>query len=391
MASLTLYGTQWCSDCKRTKQFLGEQRVRYNWVDVESDPDGLAFIEQAQDGGHSVPTLRFDDGTVLVEPSNGELAAKLGLSLKARCPFYDVIIIGGGPAGLMAAIYLAREGLDALIIERAGVGGQAGVTERLDNFPGWPEGIGGGELADRLATQAQRFGVEILRAQEVVSLQTHGRNRDVHTADGAEYGARAMLVATGSTYLRLGVPGEAEFLGAGIHFCATCDGPFYKGQDVAVIGGGNSAGEEAIFLARFAAHVTMLVRGPHLTASQIVQQKVRENEKISVRYNTVVEAFQGDKRLRSLLIRDRTTGVTEEITPAGVFVFIGLKPNSGFLPDEIERDSQGFVKTGIDLQTTMPGIFAAGDVRAGSTKQAASAVGEGATAALAIREYLKHV
>jgi thioredoxin reductase (NADPH) len=391
MASLTLYGTQWCSDCKRTKQFLGEQRVRYNWVDVESDPDGLAFIEQAQDGGHSVPTLRFDDGTVLVEPSNAQLAAKLGLSLKARCPFYDVIIIGGGPAGLMAAIYLAREGLEALIIERAGVGGQAGVTERLDNFPGWPEGIGGGELADRLAEQARRFGVEILRAQEVESIQTHGRNRDVHTADGAEYGARAMLVATGSTYLRLNVPGEAEYLGAGIHFCATCDGPFYKGQEVAVIGGGNSAGEEAIFLARFASRVTMLVRGPHLTASQIVQQKVAENERITVRYNTSVEEFKGDKRLRSLVIRDKTTGAREEITPAGVFIFVGLKPNSGFLPDEIERDSQGFVKTGIDLQTTMPGIFAAGDVRAGSTKQAASAVGEGATAALAIREYLKRV
>jgi thioredoxin reductase (NADPH) len=291
----------------------------------------------------------------------------------------------------MAAIYMAREGLNALIIERAGVGGQAGVTERLDNFPGWPDGIGGADLADRLTVQAERFGVEILRAQEVESIQTHGRNRDVHTADGAEYGARAMLVATGSTYLRLGVPGEAEFIGAGIHFCATCDGPFYKGQDVVVIGGGNSAGEEAIFLARFAGHVTMLVRGPHLTASQIVQQKVLENEKISVRYNTTVEAFKGDKRLRSLVIRDKTTDTMEEITPAGAFIFIGLKPNSGFLPDEIERDSQGFVKTGIDLQTTMPGIFAAGDVRAGSTKQAASAVGEGATAALAIREYLKHV
>ncbi|HEX6607445.1 MAG TPA: FAD-dependent oxidoreductase, partial [Chloroflexia bacterium] len=262
MDEITIYGTTWCSDCKRTKKFLGEQRVAYSWVDVEESSDGLAFIESVQDGGHNVPTVKFGDGAVLVEPSNADLARKLGISTKAKRDFYDVVIIGGGPTGLMAAIYLAREGVDCLIVERAGLGGQAGVTERLDNFPGWPDGIPGAELADRLAEQARRFGVEILAAQAVTSIETHDGYRDVHTAGGDEYGARAMLIASGSTYARLGVPGEEGFIGSGIHFCATCDGPFYKGRPVMVIGGGNSAGEESIFLARFASAVTILVRGP---------------------------------------------------------------------------------------------------------------------------------
>jgi thioredoxin reductase (NADPH) len=390
MQEITVYGTPWCSDCKRTKQFLGEQRQPYHWVDVEESAEGLAFIETVQNGGHSVPTIAFAGGDVLVEPSNAELARALGLSTKAKRSFYDAIIIGGGPTGLMSAIYLAREGVDCLIVERAGLGGQAGVTERLDNFPGWPEGIGGAELADRLAQQARRFEVEILTAQAVETIETHDGYRDVHTTDGSEYGAHAILIATGSTYARLHVPGEEDFLGSGIHFCATCDGPFYRGRPVAVVGGGNSAGEESIFLARFASEVTILVREEQMSATKIVQEKVAENPKIRVRYHTVVEAFEGDGKLRTTRVKDTETGATEDLTPAGVFVFVGLQPNSAFAPREIRRDPQGFIMTDMELQTSVPGIFAAGDVRAGSTKQAASAVGEGATAALAIREYLKH-
>jgi thioredoxin reductase (NADPH) len=390
MQEITVYGTPWCSDCKRTKQFLGEQRQPYHWVDVEESAEGLAFIETVQNGGHSVPTIAFAGGDVLVEPSNAELARALGLSTKAKRSFYDAIIIGGGPTGLMSAIYLAREGVDCLIVERAGLGGQAGVTERLDNFPGWPEGIGGAELADRLAQQARRFEVEILTAQAVETIETHDGYRDVHTTDGSEYGAHAILIATGSTYARLNVPGEEDFLGSGIHFCATCDGPFYRGRPVAVVGGGNSAGEESIFLARFASEVTILVREEQMSATKIVQEKVAENPKIRVRYHTVVEAFEGDGKLRTTRVKDTETGATEDLTPAGVFVFVGLQPNSAFAPGEIRRDAQGFIVTDMELQTSVPGIFAAGDVRAGSTKQAASAVGEGATAALAIREYLKH-
>ena len=388
---LTVYGAPWCSDCKRAKKFLGEQRVHYDWVDVEQDAEGLALVERVNQGKRIIPTIIFEDESMLVEPSNAELAAKLGLQTRAKLAYYDLICIGGGPASLTAALYAAREGLEVLVIERGGLGGQAGVTERLDNFPGFPEGVGGGEFADRLTQQAHRFGVETLQAQEVVGLRAEAESRYVRTADGAEYGARAVLIATGSTYKRLGVPGEDELIGAGVHFCATCDGPFYKGQHVAVIGGGNSAGEESLFLTRFADKVTLLVRGPQLSASKIVADKIAATDRIAVRTNIEVVALEGTGRLSGITVRDRITGAQETIKPAGVFIFIGLSPNVGWLPAAIERDQAGFIITSPTLETSMPGVFTAGDVRQGSTKQAASAAGEGATAALMIREYLKGV
>jgi thioredoxin reductase (NADPH) len=389
--NLTVYGATWCSDCKRAKKFLGEQRVHYNWIDVEQSAEGLAFVEKVNNGKRIIPTIVFDDGRWLSEPSNADLAQKLGLQTRAKMDYYDLICIGGGPASLTAALYAAREGLDVLVIEKSGLGGQAGVTERLDNFPGFPEGIGGGEFADRLAQQARRFNVELLQAQEVIGLREEEESKYVTTADGHEYAARAVLIATGSTYRRLGVPGEDELIGAGVHFCATCDGPFYTGQHVAVIGGGNSAGEESLFLTRFADKVTLLVRGAEMTASQIVIDKVTASPKIEVRYNTEVTELRGESKLSGVTLRDRSSGAVEMIHPAAVFVFIGLSPNSGWLPSEIQRDQAGFIQTKLSLETSLSGVFAAGDVRAGSTKQAASAVGEGATAALMIREYLKSV
>jgi thioredoxin reductase (NADPH) len=387
---LTVYGAVWCEDCKRAKKFLGEQRVHYNWVDIEQNADGEALVVRVNNGKRIIPTIVFEDGSMLVEPSNAQLAAKLGLQTRAKMGYYDLICIGGGPASLTAALYAAREGLEVLVIEKSGLGGQAGVTERLDNFPGFPDGIGGADFADRLAQQARRFNVELLQAQEVTDIRREEESLYVKTADGNEYGARAVLVATGSTYRRLGAPGEEDLIGAGIHFCATCDGPFYKGQHVVVIGGGNSAGEESLFLARFVEKVTILVRGEALTASQIVIDKVMANPKIELRYNTEVVEFHGEGgKLSGLTVKDRRSGATEKITPKGAFVFIGLSPNSGFLPAAIERDKHGFVITKPTLETSLSGVFAAGDVRLGSTKQAASAVGEGATAALMVREYLK--
>lgn len=387
--TITMYGTLWCGDCKRAKKFFGEQRIHFTYVDVEQDADALAFVERVNDGRQTVPTIVFPDGDILVEPSNGELAAKLGLHTAAKRSFYDLIIIGSGPAGLTAALYAAREGIDTMVIERGGIGGQAGITERLDNFPGFPSGVSGAEFADRLRAQAERFGVEIVTAQEAVEICIDGDYRVVRTADGSEYCCWAVLLATGSTYRRMGIPGEDAFIGAGVHFCATCDGPFYRDKEVLVIGGGNSAGEESIFLTKFASHVTIAVRGERMKASQVVRESVESDPRIDILTNVEVDEFKGDKRLRSVVLRDTRTGERREVTPAGVFVFIGLTPNTGFVRDLVKTDERGFIVTDAGLQTNVPGIFAAGDSRAGSTNQAASAAGEGAAVALAIRRYLE--
>ncbi|HLJ36427.1 MAG TPA: FAD-dependent oxidoreductase, partial [Ktedonobacteraceae bacterium] len=292
LTNITLYGTNWCSDCKRSKKFLGEQRVRYDYINIEEDTDGQAFVQKLQNGGMTIPTIVFEDGSVLIEPSNAELATKLGLETKAKCEFYDLIIVGGGPTALTTAIYAARDGYDVLVIERSGLGGQAGITERLDNYPGFPEGVTGAEFAERIIAQAKRYGVELLSAQNVVSVGNDMDDHFVKTDAGHIYRSHAVLIATGSTYKRLGVPGEEDFIGAGVHFCATCDGPFYKGREVAVIGGGNSAVEEAAFLTRFSPKVTILVRGSELTANKIAADKAQESPDMEVRFNTQVVEFK---------------------------------------------------------------------------------------------------
>jgi len=408
---ITVYGAHWCPDCRRSKQFLGEHQIPYNWVDIEQDRDGEAYVLQKNAGKRIIPTVEFADGSILVEPSNAELAAKLKLKTVAERSHYDLIVVGGGPAGLTAALYAAREGIDTLVIERAALGGQAATTQWLDNVPGFAEGISGGAYSEQLGRQAQRFGVEILQAQDVVRLHGHDNYHCVNTADGSEYSTHTMLLATGSRYRRLGVPGEDAYIGAGVHFCATCDGPFYKGQSVAVVGGGNSAAEESLFLTRLVEKVTLLVRGGALKASQVLQERVLQHPQIQVRFHTEVLAFHGARgKLEALTLRNNHTGQVEEIRPAGVFVFVGLTPNTGLLAGAgVRLDRWGFVVTGHSLvhgddrpagfagrepaflESSVPGLFAAGDVRAGSTKQIASAAGEGATAALLIREYLKTV
>jgi thioredoxin reductase (NADPH) len=387
--TITMYGTAWCSDCKRAKKFFGEQRVHYDFVDVDMDADGRAYVESVNDGKDIIPTILFEDGSVLVEPSNAELAAKLGLQTTAKNAFYDLIVVGSGPAGLTAAFYAAREGIDTLVIERGGVGGQAGVTERLDNFPGFPEGVTGAEFADRLRAQAERFGVEILSAQDVVAVETDGAYRSVRTGDGNEYRSYAVLLALGSTYRRLGIPREDDFIGAGVHFCATCDGAFYRGKDVVVVGGGNSAGEESVFLTKFAKSVTIVTRDKALSASKVVVDKVTEHPDITVLPNASPAAFTGNGRLSGVTLTDTVTGEQRDVATDGVFVFIGLTPNTDVVKGLVDLDDAGFVVTDVGLQTSVPGVFAAGDVRAGSTKQAASAAGEGAAVALAIRRYVE--
>jgi thioredoxin reductase (NADPH) len=384
-----MYGTVWCSDCKRTKKFFGEQRVHYDFIDIDEDPEGLKVVEQVNKGKQIIPVLIFDDDSTLVEPSNAELAAKLGLQTTAQNKFYDLIVVGSGPAGLTAALYAAREGIDTLVIERGGVGGQAGVTERLDNFPGFPEGISGEEFADRLRRQAERFGVEILQAQEVTAIDVDELYRIVRTADGTEYRAYAVLLALGSTYRRLGIEGEEDFIGAGVHFCATCDGASYRGKEVLVVGGGNSAGEESIFLTKFADRVTIVTRDPQMSASKVFVEKVMQHPKIEVITGASPSAFRGKDRVETVVIKDVNTGEERELHPAGVFVFIGLTPNTDFVKEWVETDQWGFIETGDNMQTSLHGVFSAGDCRSDSTKQAASAAGDGAAAALGIRKYLE--
>jgi thioredoxin reductase (NADPH) len=388
--NIRLYGTNWCSDCKRSKKFLGEQRVHYHYINIEEDAEGQAFVQKVQNGGMTIPTIVFEDGSLLIEPSNAELAAKLGLDTKAKCEYYDLIIVGGGPTALTAAIYTARDGYDVLVIERSGLGGQAGITERLDNYPGFPEGVTGADFAERVIEQAKRFGVELLSAQNVIRVGNDNGAHVVETDSGNMYRANAVLIATGSTYRRLGVPGEDDFIGAGVHFCATCDGPFYKGREVVVIGSGNSAVEEAAFLTRFCPKVTILARGPELSASKVAIDKAMESPQIEVRFNTEVIAFKGEKNhLSTVVTKNNATGQVEELHVPGAFVFIGLTPNSKYFKDVAKLGARGFIMTGIDFQTSTEGIFAAGDVREGSTKQLVSAAGEGAAAAIAIREHLR--
>lgn len=389
---IVVYSTIWCPDCKRAKKFFGEQRVPYVNIDIEQDHEAMAYVEKVNNGMRIIPTIAFPDGSILVEPSNSELAKKLGLQTRAKRQFYDTIIIGGGPAGLTSAFYLAREGKDVLVIEKAGLGGQAGVTQTLENYPGFDEGIPGAEFGDRLGRQARRFGVEILQANEVVEIFPQNSYLCAISAEGIEYGAKAILLASGARYRRLDIPGEDELIGSNVHFCATCDGAFYKDKKVLVIGGGNSGFEEGIFLTKFASQVDIVEFGPEVKASQILREKVARMKNMSVTVNHAVKEFKfKDNRLTSVIVEDRKAGELKEWHYDGVFVFIGLSPNSDLVKGKVETDPLGFVITDKSLMTNVPGLFAAGDVRLGSTKQAASAAGEGATAALNIREYLKEV
>jgi thioredoxin reductase (NADPH) len=393
MAQITVYGAPWCPDCRRAKKFLAEQRISYTWVDIDEDKAGLEHVEELQKGGRSIPTIVFDGKEVLVDPTNEELAHKLGLTMEAKRSCYDLAIIGGGPAGLAAAIYAAREGIDAVVVERSGLGGQAGVTERVDNYPGFPEGIGGADLAERFIAQARRYEVELLSAVSVEHISVEGSEAAdvcVTLAGGQEIVAHAALIATGSSYRRLGVPGEDDLIGAGVHFCATCDGPFYRGADeLLVIGGGNSALEEGLFLTKFAGRIQIVQRDPELTASRLLQDKIAKDPRFVVHLNTDVVELTGKGRLESVEIRDRATGEEQVLTPRAAFVFIGLDPNTAFLRGSVDLDARGFVYDKGGFRTSMPGVYAAGDVRRGSTKQLGSAVGDGIAALIAIREYLQ--
>lgn len=309
---------------------------------------------------------------------------------------HDVVMIGAGPAALAAALYTTREDIETVLYEKAVIGGLAAITDWVDNYPGFPKGIAGLELSDAMREQAERFGAKI-EFGEVTEIIDEGKRKRLKTTEG-DVLAKAVLIATGSDYKKIGVPGEQEFYGHGVHYCATCDGAFYRDKHLVVIGGGNSAVQEAIFLTRFVTGIDILVRGDHFRASEVLQHELdKHKDKIKVHFNTTTDAIVGEnKKVTKVVGTDKTTGAKVDFPTDGVFVFVGLKPNTEFLKSsKIELDEIGFIKTDHQLQTAIPGVFAAGDVRSGATMQIASATGEGATAALMMRQYIealeKHV
>ena len=391
---LLVYGASWCPDCRRAKEFLGRHRIPYSWIDLENSPADTAIVEKINNGKRIIPTIVFSDGTILVEPSNDELADKLGLSRSAQSKQYDLLIVGAGPTGLTTSIYTARENISTLVVEKSVTGGQAGITEKLDNYPGFPDGIAGRDLAERITRQAEKYGVEILQAVSVNRMEKRDSRICVTLSTGEVIAAKAVLIATGSTYRRTGATGESDLIGAGIHFCATCDGPFYKGaKDLVVVGGGNSGLEEGLFLTQFADRVTIVQSNDQLSASKLLQEKVMNHPKMRVLLNTDVTEFISDPggKLASVSARDKVKNEAITLAASGAFIFIGLDPNTAFLGNDIELDSRKFILTDRTFSTNIPGVFAAGDVREGSTKQMASAVGEGAAAAIQIRYYLDSV
>lgn len=304
---------------------------------------------------------------------------------------HDVVTIGAGPTALTAAIYTTREDIETLLLDKGVIGGLAAVTDWVDNYPGFPEGVSGLELSERLQKQAERFGAKI-DFVEVSAIKKNGKTAELDTTSG-KITAKAVLIATGSDYKRLGIPGEDEYYARGVHFCATCDGAFYRDKRLVVVGGGNSAAQEAVFLTRYATHIDMLVRGPKMRASEVLQKEVaKHSDKITVHYNTTTDKIIG-KDSKVVAVKGTENGKKKmTFETDGVFIFIGLKPNTAFLEGSgVELDEIGLIKTDETLHTNIEGIFCAGDVRSGATMQIASAAGEGATAALSIRKYLEEL
>ncbi len=392
MKNIIVYGADWCPDCHRSRKFLDEKNIQYIYLDIDSDKSIKSEMLSLTDNKNIIPTIVLPNGQILQEPSNQVLAKALNdfKSVSSDNEVIDLVIVGAGPASLTTAIYTTRENIKTIIFEKAVIGGLAAVTDLIDNYPGFEDGISGLDLADKLEKQAKRFGTQI-EFNTVKKIELLPNNdKKIHTENG-DYVARAVLIATGTDYKKINVPGEKEYLSRGVHYCATCDGAFYKDKEIAVIGGGNSAIQETIFLTKFATKIHLLVRSS-IKASEVLQKKLQsfiDSGQVIVHLQTNIVSILGDNQLvNRILIKQGD--IKQELAIDGVFIFVGLKPNSEFLNNSsIELDQLKFIKTNNNLLTSMNGVFAAGDIRSGSTMQIASAVGEGATAALHIRQYLE--
>ncbi|MFJ8794446.1 FAD-dependent oxidoreductase [Streptomyces sp. NPDC102462] len=408
--STKVVGHRWSARSSDVREFLARNQVPYRWYSVD-EPEGGRLLAAAGQDGQRLPLVITPDGAVLVEPEAPELAAKVGLATTPTADFYDLVVIGGGPAGLGAAVYGASEGLRTVLVERSATGGQAGQSSRIENYLGFPDGVSGAQLTDRARRQAAKFGAEILTAREVTGLEVNGAARVVRFADGSAVAAHSVILATGVQYRQLAADGCDGLTGCGVFYgSALTEAASCQGHDVYIVGGANSAGQAAMYLARGAKSVTLLVRGPDLSASMsyYLIQQINEAPNIFVRSHTVVEAAHGTDRLEQLTLRDAVTGETERVDAQWMFVFIGAAPLTDWLDNTVLRDGRGFILAGPDLtadgrppagweldrppyhlETSVPGVFVAGDARAESAKRVASAVGEGAMAVMLVHRYLE--
>lgn len=406
-------GTLWSPSCHRVKDFLARNRIPYQWLDIEKDAEARALVEGLNSDRRRLPVVFFPDGDVCVEPDNLVLAEKCGLQTQATQPFYDVIIVGAGPAGLGAAVYGASEGLRTLMIDREATGGQAGTSSRIENYLGFPKGLSGSDLAQRATAQAKRLGAEILTAQDVTGVRVEGPYRFITLSDGTELGCRALVIATGVSVRKLNVPGIEALNGAGVYYgAALTEAASYRDQHVFVVGGANSAGQGAMFFSRYASKVTMLVRSSALEKgmSRYLVDQIYGTENIEVMKRTEVVEASGTDRLEAITFANKDTGETQTLPAAAMFLFIGAVPHSELVAALVERNHAGFILTGQDLirdgrrpknwglkrdpyplETSVPGIFAAGDIRQGAVRRVASAVGQGAIAINLVHQYLKTV
>jgi thioredoxin reductase (NADPH) len=406
-------GTLWSPTSHDVKHFLARNQVPYQWLDIEASDEVEELVGSVEQREGRLPVVFFPDGEVLVQPDNLSLAKKVGLQTEASEPFYDLIILGAGPAGLGAGVYGASEGLRTAMIEKEAPGGQAGTSSRIENYLGFPKGLSGADLARRATSQAKRLGAEILTAVEATDVRADGAYRHVALSDGSELSCHGLIVATGVTVKELDVPGVKELTGAGIYYgAALTEAAYYKDREVFVIGGANSAGQGAMFFSKYASKVTILVRGTALeiSMSQYLVDQIDANEKIEVLLRSSVAEAHGDDRLEALTLHNRDTGESRQVPAAALFIFIGAVPHSEAVNRLVECNRAGFILTGSDfmrdgkrppgwslnrdpylLETSVPGIFAAGDVRQGAVRRVASAVGEGAIAVSLIHQYLKSV
>jgi thioredoxin reductase (NADPH) len=406
-------GGRWSRQTYLTKDFLARNRVPYQWIDIDQDQATRELVASLTGDLTRLPVVLFPDGSHLVAPTHLELADKVGLRTRANLPFYDLAIIGGGPAGLATAVYAASEGLRTILIEQSAPGGQAGTSAWIENYLGFPTGVSGADLAERATIQARRFGAEMLTAQEVVGLRREDPYRYVQLADGTEISCYAALIATGMAVRMLDVPGIEPLVGAGVYYgSATTEAAAYRGQDVCLIGGANSAGQGALFFARYARKVTMLVRASSLASSmsQYLIDRIAATPNIEVLNCVQVASVRGTDHLEQVVL-SHVNGTDDRVLDASaMFIFIGAAPRSELVAGTVERDDKGFILTGPDLprveqrprgwtlerdpflfETSMPGVFAAGDVRAGSNRRVAAAVGEGSAAIYTIHRYLETV